>query len=470
MLKKFESIFLPLAVKIGKNKYLVSIRDGFLVSTPLLIVGSIFLVLGNLPVPNYKPFLSGIFGENIFGYFDKVVDGTFTLMALLAVIGIAYAFSKEMKIDRIFGTAISVIAWFILMPYKVATKITIPVEDISPTSSVVAGLTSENGVYTITKEVFALNTKWLSSGGIFVGIIVCFLAIHIYSFAVKKGWKITMPEGVPDTVVDSFSALIPSGLVITVFFFINIIFTMTPYGNAFEFVYTILQTPLTNLGDSLGAMLIAYLFLHIFWFFGVNGGSVVGAVYNPVLRVLSLENFDAFQKGEPLPHIITGQFQDMFATFGGCGSTLSLVIVMLLICKSKRTKELSKLSVVPAIFGINEPIVFGFPIVLNPLIIIPFILAPLVNIVITYFAMDMGIVPCTNGVMMPWTTPPIISGFLTTGIRGSILQVVLIVIDCFIYYPFAKIIDKSYVKEEENATKKDEDDLDFSLADFSFDD
>ena len=135
--------------------------------------------------------------------------------------------------------------------------------------------------------------------------------------------------------------------------------------------------PLLNLGDTLGAMIIAYIFLHLFWFFGVNGGSVVGAVFNPILQTLSVENIEFFKTGVGEGHIICQQFQDLFATFGGCGSTLSLIIAMLLFCKSKRITELGKLSLVPGIFGINEPIVFVLPIVLNPTMIIPFILVPL---------------------------------------------------------------------------------------------
>lgn len=201
-------------------------------------------------------------------------------------------------------------------------------------------------------------------------------------------------------------------------------------------------------------MVIAYLFLHFFWFFGINGGSVVGAVFNPVLRALSMENLEAYKDGLPIPNIITGQFQDMFATFGGAGSTLSLIVVMIIVCKSQRIKKLSQLSLVPGIFGINEPIIFGLPIVLNPVILIPFVLVPTVNIIIAYFAMNLGLVPFTNGIQLPWTTPIIFSGLLVSGWQGAVLQGILFILGMFIYYPFIKVMDNQYLREEAAALEQ----------------
>ncbi len=439
MIQKLERFFMPLAEKIGKNKYLISIRDGFLVSTPLLIVGSFFLLFANFPIPGWGDFWTGIFGPSWEAYISKPVSATFGLMALLVVVGIGYAFSREMKINRIFGAITSVVAWFILMPYK------IPVND---------------------EMVRGIPLGWVGAKGIFVGIFVTFITVHIYKFVDNKGWVIKMPKGVPPTVEQSFAALIPAGVVMTVFMLINVLFALTPYETAFNFIYAVLQIPLLNLGNTLGAMVTAYIFLHFFWFFGVNGSSVVGAVFNPILQILAAENLTALQAGQPIPNIISQQFQDLFATFGGAGSTLSLLIAMLLFCKSKRIRELAKLSLVPGIFGINEPIVFGLPIVLNPTLLIPFMLVPTMNIVISYFVMSAGWVPYCNGIQIPWTTPIAISGFLSTGVSGAILQVVLLVLGVFVYYPFIMIMDKQYLKEE--AENKEEED-DISLDDLSFD-
>ena len=442
MLSKLESILMPLAEKIGKNKYLIAVRDGFLLSMPLLIVGSFFLLIANFPIPGWTNFWARFFGENWDAYFAKPTDATFSIMAMLAVVGIGYSFSEQMKVDKLFGAAVSLVCWFLIMPYKIMVNDT---------------------------AVSGIPLGWVGSKGIFVGIIVAFLSVHIYAWVNKKGWIIKMPDGVPPTVAKSFSALIPAGISVLVFFVINIIFAMTPYDNAFNFIFTILQTPLLKLGNTLPAMVIAYIFLHLFWFFGVNGGSVVGAVFNPILQTLSAENLAALQAGQPLPNIISQQFQDLFATFGGCGSTLSLLIAMLFFCRSKRIKELGKLAFIPGLFGINEPIVFGLPILLNPMILIPFMLVPTINIVISYFCMSVGLVPLCSGVAIPWTMPVILSGFLATGWRGAVLQLFLLALGVFIYMPFIKMMDKQYMEDETRAAEKPDDD-DIDLNDLSFDD
>ena len=441
MLDKLESIFMPLAEKIGKNKYLISIRDGFLLTTPLLIIGSFFLLIANFPINNWTEFWARFFGENWTAYMAKPTNATFDIMAILAVVGSAYSFSRELKVDKLSGAAVAVVSWFILMPYKVTD-----------------GSVTLNGI----------PLDWVGSKGIFIGIITAFVSVHIYAWVIKKGWIIKMPKGVPPAVTQSFAALVPSAVVLGVFFLTNSLLALTPYDNAFNFIFKFLQQPLLVLGNTLGAVLVAMGFQHFFWFFGINGGSIVGSIMQPILTPLSIENLSAFQAGNPLPNVINQQFYDLFTTFGGAGSTLSMLIAMIIVCRSQRIKNLSKISVVPALFGINEPVIFGLPVVLNPTILIPFLLTPLINILISYFSMISGLVPFTSGVSMPWTTPVIISGFLTTGWRGALLQLILVILGVFIYMPFVKMMDKQYKKEELQAIESSDDDI--SLDDLSFDD
>ena len=441
MLDKLESIFMPLAEKIGKNKYLISIRDGFLLTTPLLIIGSFFLLIANFPINNWTEFWARFFGENWTAYMAKPTSATFDIMAILAVVGIAYSFSRELNVDKLSGAAVAVVSWFILMPYKVTD-----------------GSVTLNGI----------PLDWVGSKGIFIGIITAFVSVHIYAWVIKKGWIIKMPKGVPPAVTQSFAALVPSAVVLGVFFLANSLIAITPYDNAFNFIFKFLQQPLLVLGNTLGAVLVAMGFQHFFWFFGINGGSIVGSIMQPILTPLSMENLSAFQAGTALPNVINQQFYDLFTTFGGAGSTLSMLIAMIIVCRSQRIKNLSKISVVPALFGINEPVIFGLPVVLNPTILIPFLLTPLINILISYFSMVSGLVPFTSGVSMPWTTPVIISGFLTTGWRGALLQLILVILGVFIYMPFVKMSDKQYKKEELQASESSDDDI--SLDDLSFDD
>ncbi len=454
MMKRLEKILMPLAEAIGRNKYLTAIRDGFLVSTPLLIAGSIFLIIANFPVQAWMDWLASVVinqqtGETLASFLAKPSDATFTIMAVFAVMGIAYSFAKQMNTNPLFGAAVGLMSWFLIMPYVVTGNV-----DVNGTAQAVS--------------LTGLSLGWLGAKGIFVGIICAFASVHIYAWVERKGWVIKMPAGVPPTVVESFSALIPATIVMGVFFLINVIFGL--FGtNAFDIIFEFLQTPLLNLGDTLGAMVVAYIFLHFFWFFGVNGGSVVGAVFNPILQTLSLENLEFFRTGVGEGNIICQQFQDLFATFGGAGSTLSLVIAMILFCKSRRIKDLGKLALVPGIFNINEPIIFGLPIVLNPTMLIPFMLVPTINIVISYFAMSLGFVPICSGVNIPWTCPLVISGFFATNWVGGLLQAALLVLGVVIYMPFIKMMDKQYLIDEANAAKEQEED-DISLDDLSFDD
>lgn len=451
-MKKFlswlEGVLTPLAKVIGENKYLVAIRDGFLLSTPLLIVGSIFLLLANFPLPQWDTWMTAILGAEWASHMAVPASASFDVMTILAVVAIAYSLGKQFKVDAMQAGIIALVSYFIVTPYTTM-------------------FTPENSeqVY----EVTSLPLKWMGSSGLFLGMIVALVSTRIFVWVLAKGWKIHMPDGVPPTVVKSFEALIPSAIVVTLFFVIDWLVSLTNYGNLQEVIFKFLQTPLLSLGNTLGAMVIAYLFLHFFWFFGINGSSVVGAVFNPVLRALSVENLEAYKDGLEIPNIITGQFQDMFATFGGAGSTLSLIVVMILFCKSQRIKKLSQLSLVPGIFGINEPIIFGLPIVLNPLILIPFALVPTINIIIAYFAMNWGLVPFTNGIQLPWTTPIVFSGFLVSGWQGAVLQVLLFILGMFIYYPFIKVMDDQYLADEANAAKhNEEEDIDFD--DFDFED
>ncbi|MEJ8737896.1 PTS sugar transporter subunit IIC [Erysipelotrichaceae bacterium HCN-30851] len=447
--EKLEKVLMPLAETISKNKYLISIRDGFLCATPLLIVGSFFMLVANFPIQAYMDWLSStqVFGYSLSSIISIPANTTFNLMAIFSIVGFGYSFSKQIGIQPGFGSVTGLIAWFLLMPQYTM-------------------YTPEGATEAV--KISSIPMDWVGAKGLFIGIFCVFISLHVYKIIFDKGWVIHMPKGVPPTVEESFASLIPGAFVLFVFLGINILFKLTPWGDAFNFIFNFLQMPLQNVGDSLGAMVIVYLVAHILWFFGIHGTQVTDAVFTPILYALSAENLTALQAGEPLAHIINKQFQDLFATYGGGGSTLSLLIAVLLFCKSKRVTELAKLSIVPGIFGINEPVIFGLPIVLNPIIAIPFILLPMINIVVAYVAMDIGIVPICNGVIMPWTTPPIISGFLASGWQGSILQAIMIVVGVFVYAPFIKAVDKGYL-EEEAAAELDNSSDEVSFDDISFD-
>lgn len=447
MFATLEKVLMPVADKLGRNKILVAIRDGFLITTPLLIVGSIFLLIANFPIPGWEDFWNNILGPNWASWFTNVSRATFNMIALLTCVGTGYAYARELKGDAIQGAGVALVSFFILMPTR------IPFEGV-------------NGPETVSGLAF----EYIGSNGIFLALIISLVSVRVFNWVYKKGWTIKMPDGVPPAVADSFAALIPSAIVITLFFLIRIGFEFTSFETAHNFIYKVLQTPLQGAGNTLFAQIIYSLACTVFWFFGINGPAVANTVFAPITKILTIENLEAFQAGLPLPNIFTDPFSNFFTGFGGGGSTLSLVIVMVLFCKSQRIKQLGRLSIVPGFFGINEPIIFGLPIVLNPILIVPFVGVPVINLVLSTIATNMGIIPYTTGVSLPWTTPIGFSGYLSTGsVMAGVWQIGLLLLGCIIYYPFIKMLDKQYLKDEEKSANEQSDN-DISFDDLSFDD
>ena len=444
-MKGLEKFFVPIADALSKNKVLVAIRDGFARAVPVVIVGSMFLLISNFPIKGWSEMIASFAGEGWEKYFNAVTAATFDCYALLSVIGIAYAYAREKNVDRIASAMVALVVFLMITPMKHPAF-------VNADGKMFSGFAFSN-----------LGTK-----GIFLAMIVAIISTEIFAFAVKKKLVIKLPEGVPPAVMDSFAALIPAGLSMLVFFFVNMLFVNTPYGNVHAFIYQVLQAPLVGLGKS-QAFEVIYQFLgSLFWFFGIHGPSVTKTVFGPIHKALSLENYELAKAGLPMTNVFTRAFSDFFCNFGGSGSTLGLVLMMSFIAKSKRLKTLGKMSLPAGIFNINEPIIFGFPMVLNVNMAIPFILCPVMNTIIAQIATAVGFIPVTSGVQIAWTTPIFISGYLTTGsFNAVILQFCMLLANMALYYPFFKMQDNKYLEEEQrlaNETKKDE------LDELSFDD
>lgn len=228
MMKKLEKVLMPLAEAIGRNKYLMSIRDGFLLSTPLLIGGSIFLLIANFPIPAWIEFLEGTVvnqatGQTLASYIAKPADATFTIMAVFAVMGIAYSFAEKLGTNKLFGAATALVSWFLIMPYTVTGEVDV------------------NGVAQAV-SLTGVPLGWLGAKGIFVGIFCAFISVHIYTFVEKRGWTIKMPAGVPPTVEESFAALIPAAVVMIIFFAVNLIFGYMGT-DVFQIIFEFLHKP-----------------------------------------------------------------------------------------------------------------------------------------------------------------------------------------------------------------------------------
>ena len=220
-----------------------------------------------------------------------------------------------------------------------------------------------------------------------------------------------------------------------------------------EIIYQILQIPMQNLSDSLVGIIVIMALISIFWWFGLHGPNIVMGIMAPILTANALSNQAVVDAGQSLvvgenAKVVTVQMVDIYGKFGGAGITLGLIIAALIVAKSRQVKELSKMALIPGIFNINEPVVFGLPIVFNPLMIVPFIIVPIAAVLMTYFSITLGFVEPFLAVQVPWTTPPIISGFLLSGWQGAVLQIAILAMSIFVYLPFVKLQDKVSYSEE----------------------
>lgn len=418
---KIGDTIAPIATKMTSNRYLSAIKEGFFGSTPILIAGSIFLLFTSLPFNGYAEFMTNIFGKKWMDFFYLPYQASFNLMSIYVVVGMARSLSKYYKVDEKLGIALSFVGIFVLTPL----------------------IFTADGAKGLPLDNFAAK-------GLFVCMIATAISIEIYRFCAQKGITIKMPDSVPQNVSNAFAAVIPAFAIILLFDVFRTLFAMTDFGSAQQFIFTILQQPLQSLGGTLPATFIALLVESVIWCFGIHGSSIVSSVMNPIWYALSAENLAAVEAGTAMPNIVNYQFISFFVKLGGVGATLSLTLLCLFKSKSDQYKALGKLGIGASLFNINEPIIFGFPIVLNPMMMIPFVLSNVTVGVVTYAAIWSGLVPYINGVNLPYTIPVVISGFMLCGWRGALLQVVLLLITGLIYYPFFKAQDKqAYLEEQE---------------------
>ena len=404
---------LPVANKLASNRYLSILRDAFMLAFPLTMFGSIVVVICNLPFLNdeMKAILNELLGSG--------QSATMSIMTVFVTFGIGYYLSKSYDVESIFGGAISFASFLILTPFFV---------------------TSDSGE-TISN---VLSLDRLGAKGMFLGMIVSFIATEIYSRTSRKGWQIKMPDSVPPAVAKSFAALIPAILTLSIFTAINAIVTVGLNTNLHDVIYNIIQVPLVGLGSSIWATLLAIFFIQFLWFFGLHGQILVNSVMDPVWNTLMFENLEAYKAGEHLPHIITKPFMEVFTVgLGGSGMTLAVVIIMAFFLRKKQYRDVGRLALGAGIFNVNEPVIFGLPIVLNATILIPWVIAPIIVTAFNYFVMAIGIVPAPTGVSVPWTVPIFFSGIIATNsLAGGLLQIVDFILVGFIWYPFLRMLDK----------------------------
>ncbi|HEU7708881.1 TPA: PTS sugar transporter subunit IIC [Streptococcus pneumoniae] len=415
MEKLLQEKLLPVAARLGNNKALVSIRDGITLTIPLLLIGSLLMVIASFPIPGWEKYLGDI---GVADYLWKGVDSSFGLLGLVASFGIAYFMARQYKVDGIPAGIVSLSSFITVTPF----------------------ITGEAGA--------GMPTAFMASKGLFVAMILGLINGYIYQWFINHNIQIKMPDGVPPAVSKSFSAIIPGAVTIVGWLIVYATLDKLSLPNLHEIAQGALGGPLGLLGNNVIGLLILIFLNSSFWFVGLHGGNVVNAVMKPLWLANLDANKVAYQTGETLSNIFTSVFMDNFVFIGGGGATIGLVLALGYLAHkkkaSKQLKTLAPITVIPGLFNINEPAMFGVPIVLNILLLVPFILAPMFNLLVAWGAMASGLVPLTY-TDPSWTMPPVISGLLATGsISGSLLQIVLIVLDVLLYLPFVIAIEKRF--------------------------
>ncbi|SHK52580.1 PTS sugar transporter subunit IIC [Paramaledivibacter caminithermalis] len=405
-----EKLLMGPMTKLSEQRHLRAIRDGIVSTMALIIVGSFFLIIAFPPIPALAELVKPHIGKILLPF--RLTMG---LMALYASYGIGYSLSKSYKLDGISGGILSMAAFL---------------------------LTSVPVVMDGTGWVLPMGV--LGGSGMFVAILTSIFAVEVMRFLQTKKIMFKMPEGVPDSVARSFEALIPAAVVITVIWIIRHLL-----GFDIQTFIMDLFKPLVTAGNTLPGVLVPIILITILWVSGIHGVSVVGAVARPIWLVLLDENVKAAAEGaKVLPNIAPEPFFQWFVWIGGSGATLALVLWMLF-SKSDYLKKLGKATLLPGICNINEPVIFGAPVMLNPILAIPFIIGPIITGTISYIAMALNLVTRPS-VLAPWTLPAPIGAYLATGgdFRAVILVLINIAIMMVVYYPFFKAYENKLLKEE----------------------
>lgn len=408
----------PFFEKLSRNIYLRSIRDGFVASMPVILFSSIFILIA------YVPNAFGFFwSENIENLLMTPYNYSMGILGLFVAGTTAKSFTdavnRDMKNDNrinYISTMLASIVGFLLM-------------SANPT---------EGGFL----------TEFLGTKGLLTSFIAAFITVNIYKICVKNDVTIRLPEEVPPNISQVFKDLIPFTLSVGSLYIIELVVKMILGVNVAESIGTLLA-PLFQAADGYVGLTIIFGAFAFFWFIGIHGPSIIEPAIAAITYANAETNLQLLQVGEHADKIITSGTQFFIVTMGGTGATLVVPFMFMWLTKSKRNRAVGRASVVPTFFGVNEPILFGGPLVLNPIFFIPFIAAPIANVWIFKFFIDvLGMNGFTSN--LPWTTPGPLGIVLGTNfqILSFVLAAVLIIVDVLIYYPFLKVYDKQILAEE----------------------
>ena len=421
MKDKLQNVLLSISAKVESNKYLGSIKEAFTMFVPFIIVGSFgsmlnILVAGANGLAKWVPWLSKLSPA-----FTTINFVTISCMSLPIAFLIGYKLAEKEQVPQLESGLIGLLSYLAVCPNTIST--------------VVEGLKDP-----VVSS--GLGSGVIGAQGLFVSMIMSILAVKLFKVLTNiDAIKIKMPDSVPTGIARSFNILIPIFIIITVFSVAGCLFNAYTGNYINVWIYNIIQVPLQALANTTVGIVILSLVNQIFWFLGIHGGMVIEGVRGPLSAAGIAENISAVQAGGVATNILTRGFWTSFVVVGGGGITLSLLIAIFLFSKREDHKSIAKFSLIPGICGINEPVVFGLPLVLNPIFAIPFIINSAIAALIAIGATNIGFITC--GILdCPPGLPVFITGFISYGFNGIIVQAIILAVTFVIWIPFVLLSNK----------------------------
>ena len=447
----------------GQNKYLNAIKNGFQNFMPATISGAVGVLWTNVLVNSstglgalWKPIMALEVLNPIFAAMQYATISCITIgVTMLVASEIAEANGETGAYPAVLGF----ILWMMVTPTSFAAKDLgasyIDAKGISHGFSLgqFINVTGEAAKHKITADSFSYSgimSSYTGATGLFTGLIVAIVGMELYNmFRKNDALKIKMPEQVPPGVARAFEVLIPTCLTAIVVGAVGLVCQLATGAELNALIYNVIQKPLQNIiGNNLVAVCIMYVIIMLFWCVGIHGNNMVAAVKEPIFRPLLYANTAAYTAHHEIPYVMNLTMIQMFAEFGGSGVTIGLVIAILIFSKREDNRTIAGISIVPGLFNINETMTFGIPLVLNPILDIPFILAPVVTVIIGYILVSSGFCPPIV-LEVPWTMPPVLFGFVATGGKpmGAVAQLIVLAVSVLVYIPFLIAYEKFQAKQ-----------------------
>ena len=417
----------PFFEKISRNKYLRAIRDGFIAGMPVILFSSIFILIAYVP--------------NAWGFHWSKDIETFLMTP--------YSYSMGILAFFVGGTTAKALTDSMNRDLPATNQINF----ISTMLASMVGfllMAAEPG------KDGGILTAFMGTKGLLTAFIAAFVTVNVYKVCVKNNVTIRMPDEVPPNISQVFKDLIPFTLSVVLLYALELVVKASLHVTVAESIGTLLA-PLFSAADGYVGITIIFGAFAFFWFIGIHGPSIVEPAIAAITYANAEVNLNLLQQGMHADKILTSGTQMFIVTMGGTGATLVVPFMFMWLCKSKRNRAIGRASVVPTFFGVNEPILFGAPLVLNPIFFIPFIFAPIANVwIFKFFIETLGMNSFTAN--LPWTTPGPLGIVLGTNFQflSFALAALLIVVDIVIYYPFLKVYDEQILEEERSGKTNDE--------------